>query len=130
MRTLAAAFLLLMSACDSNQPAATPASKSLFSSWALQGPNASIFDLTGCKIGSQAYRFRVADYACDCVLGISGTEDAGTIVITSCAYNSLGNGGADPGTCANADKGYRYTKTTDTLTVCRSTDPTNCETYK
>lgn len=140
MRTaiLLALAMLILPACGKGTPqpdwaalraqAPSPTAKDLFSSWARQSPAGFILDLSSSHFGSNALRLFISSPVsaqCDCVLAISGSQDAGQVVITGCSF--VAGSGTDPD-CTGLEGAGTYTKTADTLSFCRTGG--TCATYK
>jgi hypothetical protein len=125
--------LVSLSSCSEEEIAATataPQGKDLFSNWTYQGNLSVQIDLTGCRFGTQAYALYLGGGgACRCMMNIAGSQSSGSIIMASCYYDSMGQGGADPG-CAGVNGTADYTKTTDTLTICDVPSSGPCEVYK
>ena len=119
---LLALCLLSFSACEGEvvSSAAAPGEKSLFSNWSYQSGSTTVsLDFSGVGFGSQPYFLYLSGGgACGCMMNIAGTQSSGAIILASCVYSSLGTGGADPG-CSLFDSTTNYTKTADTLTMCK-----------
>lgn len=119
-------LLLGLAGCGSD----TPASKDLFTVWARQTPTTGgILDFTGMSFGANSLQLSLSspyDVVCTCALAISGTQDGGQYVISACSKNSGTGTEAD---CDNLESSGTFGKTTDTLTLCRTSNGV-CTTWK
>lgn len=122
-----ALLFLAFSSCGKTEPA-TAASKDLFSSWARQSPAGFILDLTNMGFGSSSLRLFISSPTtgqCDCIVAIAGIQSSGQLVLSACSF--VTGTGTDPG-CASLSGAGTYTKTSDTLNLCRTGG--SCADYK
>jgi hypothetical protein len=119
-----AALALLSAGCGSG-----PDEKNLFGVWARQNPTGVIVDFTGMSFGTNSLRLSVSSpfsATCVCSLALSGTQASGQYVIAGCSKES---GSGTESDCDSLESSGTYTKTADTLSICR-TSPAACADYK